>query len=99
MADIQHIAVFNLKHAHGSAEEAKFLADGRRILSAIGVVRDFRVMRQTSMKTDYDYAFSMVFASPEDYAAYNNHPDHRAFVAQRWDTEVSAFMEIDFEAM
>lgn len=99
MADIQHMAIFNLKHAHGSVEEANFLADGQRILSAIDVVRDFRVLRQTSVKTDYAFAFSMVFSSQEEYAAYNNHPDHGAFVAQRWDTEVSAFMELDFEAM
>ena len=36
---------------------------------------------------------------PEDYESYNNHPDHCKFVEERWNTEVTDFMEIDFKEM
>jgi hypothetical protein len=39
----------------------------------------------------------MVFANQADYTTYNNHPDHVAFVQNRWLKEVSDFLEIDFE--
>ncbi|MBD2845576.1 Dabb family protein [Paenibacillus sp. IB182496] len=90
------MVIFTLKHASGSPEERTFLEDGRRILSAIPQVTQFRVCRQTSAKNDYAFGFSMDFASQADYDAYNAHPDHTAFVEQRWLTEVSRFLEIDF---
>ena len=31
-----------------------------------------------------------------DEGAYNAHPDHVAFVEQRWMVEVDQFMEIDY---
>jgi hypothetical protein len=95
---IQHMVIFDLKHKKSSAEEAKFLADGKLILSRIPVVRDFRVLDQVSPKNDYDYGFSMVFANRADYETYNNHPDHVAFVENRWKKEVTRFLEIDFKA-
>ena len=50
-----------------------------------------------SVKNKYQYGFSMVFANQEDYSTYNNHPDHVAFVQDRWMKEVTDFLEIDFE--
>jgi hypothetical protein len=38
----------------------------------------------------------MVFANKQDYNTYNNHPDHIAFVENRWKKEVARFLEIDF---
>lgn len=94
---IQHGVIFSLKHEKGSAEEKQFLADGNRILSGIPVVQHFQVFDQVSKKNDYDFGFTMVFDSMEDYETYNNHPDHVAFVEERWKKEVSDFLEIDYE--
>ena len=93
---IRHMAIFTLKHPLDAPETAKFLEDGRRILTGIPVVRNFEVLRQTSPKTDFDFGFSIEFASQEDYTAYNEHPDHAAFVEERWKKEVARFQEIDF---
>ena len=57
----------------------------------------FQAFKQVSPKNDYQYGFSMVFANQADYTTYNEHPDHVAFVQDRWMKEVSAFLEIDFE--
>lgn len=95
---IQHMVIFDLKHEKGSAAEAKFLSDGQTILQKIPVVSDFRVLDQVSLKNDYHFGFSMVFANRTDYETYNNHPAHVAFVENRWKKEVTRFLEIDFKA-
>jgi hypothetical protein len=95
---IQHMVIFDLKHDRESQEALTFLRDGRRILTAIPGVRQFQVFKQVSPKNDYDFGFSMVFADKADFEKYNSHPDHVAFVEQRWKKEVSRFLEIDFEA-
>lgn len=60
---------------------------------------NLQVMPQTSPKNDFDWGVSMEFASDADYQAYNDHPEHVAFVQGRWMPEVAAFMEIDFEIL
>ncbi|MCF8352232.1 MAG: Dabb family protein [Bacteroidales bacterium] len=94
---IQHGVIFNLKHEKGSPEAKKFLADGREILSGIPVVQNFQVFDQVSPKNDYQYGFTMVFDSMNDYNTYNEHPNHVAFVENRWMMEVTDFLEIDFK--
>ena len=91
------MVIFNLPYPEGSADAEKFLADGTRILTGISVVRNFQAFKQVSVKNDYKYGFSMVFTNREDYTTYNNHPDHVAFVQDRWAGEVTEFLEIDFE--
>lgn len=93
---IRHMAVFTLKSAPDAEQTKAFLREGAEILSAIPGVERFEVLNQVSSKCDFQYAFSMEFANQAAYEAYNNHPDHQAFVAERWDTEVAAFQEIDF---
>ncbi|MFM9281999.1 Dabb family protein [Paenibacillus jiagnxiensis] len=93
---IIHSVVFSLKHEKGSAEEAKFLSDGKAALSNIPTVNNFQVFREISPKNNYDFGFSMVFNSKEDYEAYNIHPQHVGFVSDRWEKEVVQFMEIDY---
>jgi hypothetical protein len=39
---------------------------------------------------------SMEFTDQAAYDTYNDHPIHVAFVRDRWKTEVSDFMEIDY---
>lgn len=94
---IQHMVIFCLKHAKGSAEEVAFLNDGQSILTSIPVVKNFSVFNQVSPKNDYDFGFSMEFANQEEYDTYNAHPQHTAFVQERWLTEVERFLEIDFQ--
>ncbi len=38
----------------------------------------------------------MEFADQAAYDAYNTHPKHVAFVKDRWEREVSKFLEIDY---
>lgn len=92
---IRHTVVFTLKHGSGSAEEQKFLADAK-VLSKIPGVQNFEQLQQVSQKNTYKFGFSMEFADQEAYDAYNTHPDHVAFVQERWIPEVSDFLEIDY---
>lgn len=92
---IRHTVVFNLKHAAASADEAAFLRDAK-VLAAIPGVERFEQLRQVSPKTDYTFGFSMEFADQAAYSAYNDHPDHVAFVRDRWAPEVAKFLEIDY---
>ena len=95
--EIQHMVIFNLPYKEGSSKAVKFLNDGNRILTGIPVVRDFQVFLQVSSKNDFQYGFSMVFTNQDDYDTYNMHPDHVAFVEERWMKEVTDFLEIDFK--
>lgn len=93
---IRHTVVLRLKHPKGSAEEARFLADGERILTAVPGVRNFEAMRQISPKNDCTFGFSMAFANQAAYDVDNRHPDHVAFVRDRWVPEVEKLLEIDY---
>ncbi|RCW51794.1 Dabb family protein [Paenibacillus prosopidis] len=93
---ILHSVIFSLKHEKGSEAERRFLEDGQRILTSIPTVTNFQVYKQVSAKNEYNYGFSMEFASQADYDAYNEHPLHVQFVNERWLTEVEKFLEIDY---
>jgi hypothetical protein len=93
---IRHTVVFRLKHAEGSAEERKFLADAL-CLTTIPGVETFERLCQTSPKNSFRFGFSMEFVDQAAYDAYSNHPIHCAFVEERWIPEVEEFMEIDYE--
>jgi Stress responsive A/B Barrel Domain len=95
---IRHSVVFTLTHPEGSAEEADFLVAIAR-LETIPGVEAFELMREVSPKNDYLFGLTMEFADPTAYTAYNEHPDHLAFVERRWDPEVAAFLEIDTTAL
>lgn len=76
-----------------------FLAEGPRILAAIPGVENFEALRQVSPKNDFAFGFSMEFADQAAYDGYNRHPDHVAFVRDRWVPEVETFLEIDYERL
>jgi len=95
---IRHTVVFSLKHAPGSEAEATFLRDAL-VLEAIPGVEKFERLRQVSPKSDYAFGFSMEFADQAAYDGYNGHPDHVAFVRDRWLPEVAKFQEIDYVAL
>lgn len=53
-------------------------------------------MREVSPKNAFRYGLSMEFADRAAYEGYNGHPDHVAFVRDRWDAEVADFAEVDY---
>jgi len=91
---IRHLVVFTLRHEEDSPEAEAFLA-ALRSLATIDGVEDFEVVRQVGLKNSYQLAVTMDFASRAAYDAYDGHPDHVAFVSDRWDADVADFMEID----
>ena len=91
---IRHSVAFALRHEADSADEVSFL-DAATALAAIPGVERFELLRETSAKNDYRFALAMEFADEATYRAYDSHPDHVAFVAQRWVPEVTSFVEID----
>jgi hypothetical protein len=92
---IRHTVVFRLKHPSGSEAEHSFLQAGLMLARIPGVER-FESLRQVSRKNDYRFGFSMEFVDQAAYDGYDKHPDHVAFVQNRWIPEVEAFMEIDY---
>ncbi len=92
---IRHTVVFSLRHLPGSPEEAAFLEDAL-VLAGIPGVENFERLRQVSSKNEYRFGFSMEFADEVAYQAYNDHPEHVAFVRDRWEREVADFLEIDY---
>jgi heme-degrading monooxygenase HmoA len=95
---IRHAALFRLKHPKGSTQETSFL-QALESLKSIPGVQNFEIARETSPKNQFHYAVSMRFADQKAYDHYNGHPDHVAFVTNRWLPEVAEFMEHDTEAL
>ena len=92
---IRHTVAFSLRHEHGSVQEARFLADARCLASIPGVDQ-FEQLLQVSSKSTFRFAFSMEFSDAAAYEAYNAHPLHQSFVAERWVSEVADFQELDY---
>lgn len=92
---IRHTVAFNLKHERGSVEEKNFLSEALA-LARIPSVKSFEQLRQISAKNGFSLGFSMEFDDQAGYDAYNEHPTHTAFVRDRWQVEVSDFLEADF---
>jgi Stress responsive A/B Barrel Domain len=95
---IRHTVSFVLAHPQGSDEEADFLAAAARLADVIPGVEAFEVLREVSPKNEFVHGLSMEFADRAAYDVYNEHPEHEAFVQERWLAEVTAFQEIDYEA-
>jgi len=95
---IRHTVAFKLIHPKNSQEEKVFL-DTISKLSAIPGVENFQLLRQTSKKNSFDYGLSMEFATAKAYDGYNQHPDHVEFVKTFWMTQVSDFLELDYEPL
>lgn len=93
---IRHTVVFRLKHPTGSDTERAFLRAACELQRIPGVQR-FECLRQTNAKNPFTFGLSMEFEDAAAYAAYSDHPEHTAFVQQRWIPEVAEFMEIDYE--
>jgi hypothetical protein len=94
---VRHAVVFTLRHEEGSPEAEAFLA--LRALAGIEGVEDLEVVREVSPKNDYRLGVAMEFVDRAAYESYNAHPDHVAFVRDRWDADVADFMEVDFQTL
>jgi Stress responsive A/B Barrel Domain len=68
-------------------------------LRVIPGIKNFEVLAQVSPKNDFKFGLSMEFADQAAYQIYNDHPQHVAFVRDRWVPEVAAFMEIDYKVL
>jgi hypothetical protein len=95
---IRHTVSFVLVHEPGSDQEREFLEAQAR-LGDIPGVEAYEMLREVSPKNGFRFGCSMEFAGPDAYRAYNEHPDHEAFVRDRWQAEVKDFLEIDYEAL
>ena len=95
---IRHTVSFRLAHPAGSDEEQSFLAAAGR-LAAIPGVEAFELLAEISPKNEYRFGISMEFADRSAYDGYNEHHDHVRFVEERWLSEVSDFLELDYTAL
>ena len=94
---VRHIVTFTLVHEEGSAEERDFLQAAEHLATIPGV-EAFELLAEVSPKNGYRYGISMEFADRPAYERYNEHPDHVRFVQERWLSEVSDFLELDYVA-
>ena len=94
---IRHTVAFTLTHPAGSEEESDFLKAAERLAATPGV-EAFELLAEVSPKNDYRFGISMEFADRDAYERYNVHPDHVRFVQERWLSEVTEFVEIDYAA-
>jgi hypothetical protein len=93
---VQHIAVFNLRHASGSDEESEFL---RSIdyLGTLDGVKNYKVWRQTGAQADYAFAISMEFDDATSFKSYMMSEDHLNFAYDKWYPHVRNSMDINLE--
>ena len=82
----------------GNSSFADFLA-AQAALGDIPGVEAYELLREVSPKNDFRFGCSMEFAGPDAYRTYNDHPEHVAFVRDRWQAEVKDFLEIDYETL
>ena len=94
---VRHTVTFTLVHEEGSVEERDFLLAAEHLASIPGV-EAFELLAEVSPKNGYRYGISMEFADRSAYERYNEHPDHVRFVRERWLSEVSDFLELDYVA-
>lgn len=90
-ATIRHTVSFRLRP---EADQDAFL--GRLgALADIDGVQDFQLLVDVGDKNAFTHGATMVFADRAAYDAYDQHPDHQAFVADVWMRDVEDFLEVD----
>ncbi len=94
---IRHTVAFTLVHPAGSEGERDFLHAARRLAEIPGV-EAFELLAEVSPKNAYRFGIAMEFADRRAYDGYNEHPAHVRFVEERWLSEVSDFLELDYAA-
>ncbi len=94
---IRHTVAFTLVHGAGSTGERDFL-EAAAHLATIPGVEAFELLAEVSPKNGYSFGISMEFEDRVAYERYNEHPDHVRFVQDRWLSEVTEFLELDYTA-
>ncbi len=95
MTRLQHTVAFRLD---SSVDVAQFL-DRCRTLGDIPGVINLEVLEQFGTKNSFSHALSMWFEDVDSYEAYNNHPEHVAFVNETWLPNVAEFLELDYRRL
>jgi hypothetical protein len=95
---IRHSVIFIFKEGITTIEQQNFF-DAVTKLKTINGVEKFEILKQVSVKNNFDYGIVMEFKNNEAYQYYNNHPEHVAFVQNIWLKEVKDFLEIDYVSM
>ncbi|PHX73664.1 MAG: stress responsive alpha-beta barrel domain-containing protein [Chitinophagaceae bacterium] len=91
-----HSVFFTLRYPNNSVEENLFFEAVNTLITIPGIV-NFRCVKQTSKKNDFDYGIMMEFNTQKDYEYYASHPIHSHFVQHHWIPSVEKFMELDYE--
>ena len=95
---ITHSVFMKLKYASGSAQEKVFMERAEKLADIPGVL-NYRIVKETSPKNDFEYGLVMQFESQKEYDSYNDHPEHSAFVEEVWIPNVATFQEIDYQQL
>ncbi|TDE18292.1 Dabb family protein [Dyadobacter psychrotolerans] len=95
---IYHSVFFKLNHPKHSPQEATFLEAAAKLVAIPGV-ENFQVLKQKSLKNNFDYGLLMEFEDQKKYDDYSNHAEHVQFIEDFWLKDVADFMEIDYEKM
>jgi hypothetical protein len=96
-ARIPHTVAFTPVHPPGSEGESDFLQEAE-LLATIPDVEAFELLAEVSPENGYRFGISMEFADRPAYERYTRAPDHVRFVQERWLSEVSEFLELDYAA-
>jgi hypothetical protein len=98
-APVLHVVLFTFNDVK-PAEEATFLADAKRLLSAVPGVDEVRIGHKAAEDRDVhvkDYAVALYirFRSKADLIAYGPHPSHQEF-ANKWRPRFASVRVMDF---
>ena len=93
--NICHNAFFKLKDSLSSDDRKLFFEEIYKLANIEGVI-DFKVVKETSPKNQFEYGATMQFKDQNAYDSYNSNPLHQKFVQEIWMKMVEDFMEIDY---
>ena len=94
---IRHLVIFNFQDGISIYEKDKFLQNSKSILTSIGVVENFEILKQINPDIDYPFGFSMEFKDQVVYESYKNNPIHLDYVTKEWQKNIDQFLGMDFE--
>jgi hypothetical protein len=94
---IRHLVIFNFQDGKSISEKDNFLQNSKSILTSIGVVKNFEILKQINTETNYPFGFSMEFKDMVVYEAYKNNPIHLDYVTKEWHNNVEKYLGMDFE--
>ena len=94
----KHSVIFTFKSNLKDSEKQAFF-DAAHSLRNIPDVKNFEILKQSSLKNKFEFGILMEFENDVHYQTYNNHPQHTSFIQDFWIKSIADFLEIDFEGM